>query len=117
MSWTTTFSTSQIVTATELNTLLPTNSQTSSAKIIDTIYQNTTGTLRFVNISCYYPTGGGTLCKCGSTTPPATIVSAQGAGTNNQYVPAFFMVKPNFYYTCSTAGSAVLSYWTEWDLF
>ncbi len=125
MSWTTTFSTGQVVTATDLNTLLPTVSQSVTAKGLNTVYQNTTSQIRVacVQIGLISSAGLiGVLIKIGSTSPPVNqyglcTITTMAVG-QSQGGSITFLIPPNYYYTATTAGATPsLSAWSEWNLF
>jgi len=138
------FAVAHIVTAAEWNAmqgasgnavyikdvLLTTASQASvsSSRALNTVYQNTTGKLMFVNTSFFSTNTTGTSCLVQvyvSSTSPPTAGVGQFGHSHNSLGPyghrggVAFVVNPGFYYTASDGGFTASSivYWAEWTLF
>ncbi len=144
MAWTTTsdFAVGHVVTAAEWNALagvtgntqylydrFSTVTQASTAKVIGTEYQNTTGKLLFVAISVGWATGAaGTIndhFRCSSTSPASTGtfiggVAFSGAVGIISADNISFIAPPGFYYKVISndtgTGTTSVNAWNEWTL-
>ena len=132
MVWTTpiTWSTGQVVTAPQLNeqvrdnlTYIMSTAQATTAKILDTIYQNTTGVPLMVSVYISNATyGEQILVQNGSTASTSLLVANFPclAGDGYSRGSVFFIVPPSIYYKITagglSTGTPVLANWTEWPL-
>ena len=103
-------------------------SQAQPARVLGTVYQNTSGKTRVVTVSV--SNGGtsldtyGVFAFVGASSPPTTGVGDAKSGlidptASGQWCCSVtFIVMPNYYYrvTDEGTGSTSLSEWTEWDL-
>lgn len=106
-------------------------SNPSGTRVLDTVYQNTSGKMRLITITVYCfnaNTGGAAelIVYSSSANPPLTCIGGigamnSGAGKVDAKFAITFMVLPNNYYKATTnvdTGCSVgFIYWTEWDLF
>ena len=137
MAWTApaTWSTGQIVTAAELNEQVRDNeiylkaeadrldaqTFTSTAKVFNTIYQNTTSQIRFVGVVVECDNQGYATFRTNSASPPTTLVGAvmltTVTSTDRIRGTMTAIVFPDWYYTVSSAGGTpTLNLWNEWGL-
>ncbi len=126
MSWTTTFSTGQIVTATELNTLSPTMAQNTTNKVAFTGYQNTTGKPLFVNIGATASATNVALYAAiwVNSTSPATgndavaIMNLPAIAGDYSRITLSCVVPQDFYYTFQPSPTTpTMNCWTEVTMF
>lgn len=131
MAWTTpiTWSTAQIVTATELNEQVRDNENFlydslnlvtvgTTSNILNTAYQNTTGVMKYVSVQAYATTGTAIMAfYVGTTSPPTQKISAIQwvSPAVNDIGTIAGMVPPNYYYTASTQNFN-LNFWVEYNL-
>jgi len=88
-----------------------------TSKSLDTIYQNTSGKIRFVTVTIDGDGGVGTInAQVKATSAPDTIVACGGVN-GYEYDSVSFIVPPGYYYRVAGSSDPVLDYWTEWDLF
>ena len=144
MSWTTpkTWSTDEVITSAIFNThtrdnlnaidgLFDTITPASTARVLGTIYQNTTGKIMFV-----IPVIRGYVANelyvrmfmyCASTTPPTTSTSSfflncgTLTGTTTRFATMATFVPPNFYYYVTVTsewggGDGYIENWVEYTL-
>ncbi len=101
-------------------------SYSAPTRVLDTVYQNTSGKNRAVTVSIaltfYYSVASwdDVLCLIGATNNPASLVAAfytSGGGDDTYCImSATFFVPPNWYYkVLDNHGDPVISSWAEWD--
>jgi hypothetical protein len=91
-----------------------TQNQVKLARVLNTVYQNTTGKMMYVSIVTVHSAVGTTQVYCDNTTPPTTKVSGNsgGEGFNRNN---FFIVLPNYYYFVNMDGTGgYIDSWIEW---
>ena len=90
----------------------------ATARAIDTVYQNTSGKIRFVNVLVNANSGESVYAYCDSGTAPSTEVSfLYNNGATQTSAGVSFIVPPNNYYEISTnGGSPSIGNWIETDL-
>lgn len=92
----------------------------TGSRAIDTVYQNTSGKMKVVNVSLSYSSGTDVICYayCGSANPPTPVVAVSG-GPMNAYSCFLltFIVPKNYYYKITDSwGVTAVSHWFEWDI-
>jgi hypothetical protein len=88
--------------------------QTVTAKIKGTIYQNTTLKPRFVNIILRPAVNNETFTiQCDTVTPPVIKISESSLFSNDYSFS--FIVLPNYYYRVTSSNIGGPTYWVEWD--
>jgi hypothetical protein len=95
-------------------------SDQTGSRLLDTVYQNLSGKVRLVMVTCYETaTVCGITCKVGASNPPGTViaqtVSYTASGQIN--VSDTFVIPNSYYYEVAkyTTGPAILK-WIEWDI-
>jgi hypothetical protein len=89
------------------------NSQIVGGKSLNTTYQNTGTSPKFISISATNGTSSVLTAKTNSATPPTTQV-AYTTLFNNVGQTLFFIVLPGNYYRVETSAGGTLQLWTEW---
>lgn len=94
---------------------------TSSRAIDGTIYQNTSGKIKFVTVNIEVSSGDteDIVCYTDSASSPTIIVCRVGsfnaAGGAMRFL-ATFIVQVNHYYKVTSGGNPSLTDWMEWDI-
>lgn len=93
------------------------------AALLDTVYQNTTGSSLYVmvSLSMSHTNSETRICRAvvGETDTPATIIGQVGRGGTSTSLPTFyleltFIVLPGYYYKVLNAGDGAPSIsWVE----
>lgn len=88
----------------------------SPSRVKSTIYQNTSGKTRYVQICCSIPNNGGVSVECDSGNPPTVDVGAiHNEGGQPEHFSITFLVINNYYYRLNEdAGTISVSQWIEW---
>ena len=90
------------------------------SRALGTIYQNTSGKLRFVTVQIYADQSGSVKAEIGSASPPTIVVGQIGEDSIDAdiiYAAISFIVPLAWYYRIVTLlGSPTLQDWHEWDL-
>ncbi len=141
MAWTTprTWVTGELVTAAIMNTHVRDNedylktetdklddvTQAQPARVLGTVYQNTSGKIRMVTVAVSITTNASSLTAsayCAATDPPSGTPVAE-VGLENFVATNIvlhgsmsFGVPLNYYYSVTSAVGIALQRWTEWDL-
>lgn len=138
MAWTAprTWTTAEIVTAAMMNEQVRNNelylkgetdkldnvSSSEPSRVLDTVYQNTSGKIRLVSVGVSLSGGvnEGVYLKIGASSPPATtigMINRTASNTGNAQLMGSFIVPPSWYYKVETyQGTPTLQDWHEWDL-
>ena len=114
------FAVGEVVTAGTLNSLVPSISLGSTTNIMNTLYQNTLGSIRMVNVVANPSTSVALIytAYCASTSSPSTRVVAIAHTNTAEFRMLTFVVPPQFYYTVSTSFTGgVTQNWVEWNIF
>ena len=88
-------------------------SSSAPSRVLNTVYQNTSGKIRIVTVSVQM-VAQGVIAYTGATSSPATIVGID-SGADSDYGCVTFVVQPDWYYKVVCASGSGM-YWHEWDL-
>ena len=91
----------------------------SGTRVKSTIYRNTSGKIRFVDIVCYGTDVDDALdVFVGVGTPPTVLVAAYiSTSATEFYQTLTFIVPPNYYYKANESNATItIPKWTEWDI-
>jgi len=94
------------------------STQTQPGNVIDTPYQNTGTTPRFVSVIVACPAGAYATAVTDSSVTPTTSVGVVGTvnpGLGGSYTLTFIVLPGNYYAVNTQAGSPYLQGWTEWQ--
>jgi len=95
-------------------------SHTEPTRAIGTIYQNTSGKIRFVTVTLS-PSAGNTIAAlyCDANASPTDLIAYISANATAPALYGFasFIVPVNWYYKIADGiGTSVITEWHEWDL-
>jgi acetaldehyde dehydrogenase (acetylating) len=86
-------------------------------RVLDTVYQNTSGRPVWVMVSASRGANIGIRALIGDANPPTSEVSRTYTATTPQGSGCLsFLVPPSWYYKVVSVGSAVKGVWSEWTL-
>ena len=96
----------------------PVSSQASGGHVLSTIYQNTGTTPKFINVDLNLAASTTVNVLTDSAATPTTVVG--GAGTPGtiallRQTLSFYVLPGNYYQVKSTAGTATINNWEEWQ--
>ena len=93
----------------------------SGTRVKGTVYQNTSGKIRFVTINCTPAAENDRMeALVGVANPPTIVVDAvQGINIGSTQVGSVtFLVPPSYYYKANESNATItINTWVEWDLF
>lgn len=102
--------------------LVPTPSyittQNTPTRNLDTAYQNTGSTPRFVNVVAGCPSGAYAAAKTDSSPTPSTVVAVVGTvspSVGGSYTLSFVVLPGNYYVVATQAGGPYVQEWVEWQ--
>lgn len=95
----------------------------TGSRALNTIFQNTGSTPRFVSLTCTMGNGSseGTMkALTDANNPPTTELAHVASGAvssvgERDALQLFFIVLPGNYYRVTTVGTVILGIWTEWQ--
>jgi hypothetical protein len=84
-----------------------------------TVYQNTSGKIKFATVSMSFTTGQSGFAYCDAANPPTTMVGIFGqTGATTVYEHITFIIQPNHYYKITVSSTYRLSsfHWPAFNL-
>jgi len=93
-------------------------SPSGSRAVDSTVYQNTSGKIRMITISCVVNDAEWFAILTGATSSSATVVAYQSVGGTGGAcrLSGTAVIPPSWYYKVNVAGTPALEAWIEWDL-
>jgi hypothetical protein len=100
-----------------MNTVDADNYLGDSGRVLDTIYENTSGKPRWVSVTSTVGANKGIVAYIGATSPPTSEVGRNyGASSPDGRLQVMFLVPPGWFYKATAAGGGQKAAWYEWTL-